>query len=371
MKPLQRLVWTSLTIVGLLLCGGCTTTSMVMGAMGVATDTSIPWAIAKHIHGKLTEGDPPHCWQLNSVQRATATRCGEFVRGSLKTEDIASSGLQECPLILAAQDSRLWPVLPELLEKGALPESCWQSPLLTLAQQQACPDFSKASPQVLRSMEWLAVADSRAVHHDVMRMLSCPSARMAGLNAVLDTWQAAGALRPEVVGFSPLSALHPDHLVSPFGLELEAAGHKVPAAFAMGQGKLAPGFEEALRTNNKPALEWWLARAPQLANSVPPAQANQIRWVPLARVLIPSFMEHPQDQQAVIEFLLARGADPWNRLPFDSGKSVVSYAQSLKSPFVALLDRPQVDRSTRPAMVAASTRPGTTGDAKAGATGTE
>ena len=45
----------------LLLLGGCTTAGLVLGAAGVATDTSITWDIVKYVHGRMTEGDPMPC----------------------------------------------------------------------------------------------------------------------------------------------------------------------------------------------------------------------------------------------------------------------------------------------------------------------
>ena len=54
------------------------------------------------------------------------------------------------------------------------------APLAELAQVDACPDFASAAPKVRESMMWLAQADARAVHHDVVRMLSCPRARAIG-----------------------------------------------------------------------------------------------------------------------------------------------------------------------------------------------
>ncbi len=340
MRFLKSVAAAATMTAGLFGLGGCTTTSMVMSAMGVATDNSIPWSIVKHIHGKITEGDPVPCGQLNSVQRATSARCGEFVPGSIQSADISASGLQECPLILAAQDARLWAALPELISKGAQPERCAQSPLVRLAQVQACPDFSTASPEVLRSFEWLAVADARAVRHDTMRMLSCPNARTAGLSRVLDTWLASGDLQPENIGFSPLGALHPDYLSTPFAALLEARGHTAQAALGTFEGKQPSGFEEALRTSHWVALDWWLARQPQLVNGVPPSHGGQIQWLPLARVLIPDFLEHPQAQKDTIAYLMTHGADPKKHLPFDSSQSVIKYAKGLKSPHLALLDPP-------------------------------
>ena len=181
---------------GAMLLAGCTAPAMLISAAGVATDTSVPWAIVKHVHEKFTEGDPVPCSKLNSVQRALSARCGKFEAGSIDAKDVARTGMQVCPLIVAARDPRFWPVLPELLDKGAQPESCNQSPLVELAQAQACPDFASASAPVLRSLTWLAEGDARAVRHDVVRMLSCPNSRSVGLDRVLADWAAGGALNP-------------------------------------------------------------------------------------------------------------------------------------------------------------------------------
>ena len=70
--------------------------------------------------------------RLNSVERALQSRCGKFEEGSLVTKDVLASGLNVCPLTLAARDPQFWPVLPELLARGALPERCEQAPLQAL-----------------------------------------------------------------------------------------------------------------------------------------------------------------------------------------------------------------------------------------------
>ncbi len=347
MKSLQRRMALLAGLAVTLLAGGCTTTSLVLGAVGVATDTSMSWAIVKHVHDKLTDGDPVSCMRLDSVSRALSPRCGPHVPGSLKREDVASAQLQGCPLAIAAQDPQLWPVLPELLDKGAQPESCLQSPLARLAQQPGCPDFSAASPEVLRAITWMAEADARAIRHDVVRAFSCPGARRAGLDQVLERWQAAGALHPDAVGFGVLGALHPDYLDSPFARRLEAGGHTAQAALAPYEGKQRPGFEEALRSSHWAALDWWLTRVPTLANSVPPLQGDQLPWLPLARVLVPSFLDDPERQRDSIEFLLAYGANPRQKLPHSRQQSVTTQAIALKSPHVALLQQPP--RLRRPA----------------------
>lgn len=321
MKHLQRVA------VGLVLAlvavfgSGCTTAIVVM-----------------HAYDKITEGDPAPCRHLNSVERALQPRCGAFVPGSLAARDTVASGLPVCPLTLAARDPRLWPVLPELLQKGAQPEHCAGSPFVALAQAQPCPDFAAASPAVLQSLRWLAEADARAVQHDAVRALSCPNARSAGLDRVLDTWLAHGQLPAAGLPFGVLAALHPSHLVSAFSQALETQGHRPTVGIY--QGQQPSGFEEALRAGDLAALDWWLTRAPALANQAPASRSNQLPWRPLARVLTPNFMSDAAQRQAVVQALLARGADPWKPLPHEPGQTVVGYARQLRSPLLALLDPP-------------------------------
>ena len=322
----------------------CTTTSLVLGAAGVATDTSIPWAIAKHVHQQITDGDPVPCVQLNSVQRALTERCGDFKPGSIKAADVEFAGLGVCPLSVAAREPQFWPVMTELLNKGARVQACQQSPLVDLAQAQvtqtqACPDFESASPASLRTLTALAQSDGRAVHHDVLRLLSCPSARRVGLDRLIDRWMAQGQLPVAGLSFSPLSALHPDHLNSPLAMALQAQGHTVQAALLAQDGKLPAGFEAALRSSHWVALDWWLARRPELARSVPPAKGTQLPWLPLARVLTPQFLDAPGSQAEMVKFLMARGASPSQLLPFDSSKTVQAYAEQLKSPMALVMTK--------------------------------
>ncbi len=332
---LLRLAWAAVCALSL---SACTTTSLVIGAAGLATDTSIALAIAKHVHQKITEGDPLPCIQLNSVQRALSERCGAFVPGSIKAAEIESAGFGVCPLSLAAREPQFWPVMTELLQKGARLEACQQAPLVDLAQAYACPDFQSASPASLRTLTTLAQADARAVHHDVVRMLSCPSSRNVGLDRQIDRWMAQGQLPVGGLGFSALSALHPDHLNSPLAMALQAQGHTAQGVWAGQDGKLPSGFEAALRASHWAALDWWLARRPELAQSVPPAKSNQLPWLPLARVLTPQFLEQPESQAEMVRFLMARGASPWQVLPYDRSKTVQAYAVQIKSPMASLLN---------------------------------
>lgn len=320
------------------LMAGCSGPGLLLTAAGVATDNSVTWDIVKHLHAKITEGDPTPCIRLDSVERALNARCGPFVPGSIKVRDIQETRLQGCLLAVAVRDQRLWDTVPELIEKGAGPQYCTDSPLLELAQMPACPDFKSASAATRQAFRALAEQDPRSVRRDVMRMLSCPSAVATGLDTVLDTWLARDDLEVGTVAFGPLDALHPAYLGSRFAVELEKRGHTAREGLGAYEGVQPRSFELALRDCQWVALTWWLARAPDLANRVPPAQAAQLAWSPLARVLTPNFLAYPAAQADMVKFLMDRGADPRRRLPFDDGVSIVDYARRLHSPVLTLLD---------------------------------
>jgi len=342
----RALAWLGL-VVSAALTSGCAATSVLTFAYEQSNDGQCisagcaAGAVLSYALDKATEGDPTPCRKLNTVERALSGRCGDYQVGSLQAKDVAASGLPRCPLTLAARDPKLWPVLPELLAKGAQPEACAESPLAALAEASPCPDFAAASPDSLAALRWLAEADARAIHHDVVRMLSCPKARDAGLATVLDTWLAQGQLPTRGLAFGPLGALDPSALGSPLSNALEAQGHTARAGLGAYAGELPSGFDAALREGNLAALDWWLDRLPELANRVPPRNGNQLPWLPLARVLTPSYLTHPDQQTELVGYLLARGADPWRPLPHDPRLSVVAYARKLKSPSLALLDSPQ------------------------------
>jgi hypothetical protein len=340
-------------VAGVISLAGCTAPGLLITAVGIGTDTSMTWDIVKHVHGKLTEDDYTPCALLNSVQRALNPRC-DFVDGSIRVADLAHTGLQGCPLSVAAQDPRLWRALPELIDKGAKPESCPRSPLQDLAEADPCPDFQAASPAILKAMVFLAESDPRAVRHDVFRMLGCARARAVGLDSVLIVWLDRGSLQPGTLSFSPLEALDPDLLVTRLGRELQVAGHSSTAALDHYDGALPSGFEEALRTANWAALEWWFYELPQLANKAPPSRGGQMDWVPLQRVLLPGFMQDQASQGPMVSFLMAHGADPRKRLPFDPDKNVIGFAKAIKSPMVALLDAPPAPSTTLPTTLAHS-----------------
>jgi len=346
--------------IGAATLAGCTAPGLILTAAGIATDTSMTWEMVKHVHAQLTEDDPTPCALLNSVQRALNGRC-EYVAGSIRAADIAKSGLQSCPLTAATRDARLWRALPELIEKGAGYERCARSPLQDLAEIDACPNFQAASPEILKAMVYLADNDPRSVRHDVFRMLSCRNARAVGLDQVLVGWLDGGKLQPGTLSFSPLEAHDPDVLVTRFGRELEVAGHLPSAALDHYDGSLPMGFEEALRTSHWAALEWWFYELPQLANRAPPSRGAQMTWVPLQRVLLPGYLANPETQADTVRFLLAHGADPRTKLPFDSGRNVISFAAAIKSPMIALLDAPAASVAPVPATTLAQTAAGADG----------
>lgn len=302
--------------------------------------------VVLHVYDKLTEGDPAPCIRLNSVDRALQERCLPFERGSIVAKDVTASGMPVCPLAVATRNPKFWPVLPELIAKGASPESCRESPWVALAHADACPNFASATPEQLQSLRWLAEGDANAIHHDVVRVLSCPNARAVGLDRVLDQWAANGQLERGQLAFGPLGALHPSHLGSPLALRLEAMGHTAQQSLGTNGGQLAPGFDEALRTGDFAALDWWLVRVPALANRAPPSRSGQLPWLPLARVLTPSFVPDAEQQRRTVEYLLAHGANPWKPLPHDPAQTVVTYARQLHSPLLATLEAPAAPAAT-------------------------
>jgi hypothetical protein len=89
-------------------------------------------------------------------------------------------------------------------------------------------------------------------------------------------------------------------------------------------------------------------------NRAPPTRGDQLAWVPLARVLTPAFVPDPAQQRQTVEYLLSRGANPWQALPHDPSKSVMNYARQLKSPLADTLEapRPAVPTSTAAALPA-------------------
>ena len=62
-------------------------------------------------------------------------------------------------------------------------------------------------------------------------------------------------------------------------------------------------------------------------------------WVPLAKTLGNDWLDQPSQQQTMVEFLLARGANPGYRLPQQPDMTVLRLARQMNSPLVPLLER--------------------------------
>ena len=112
------------------------------------------------------------------------------------------------------------------------------------------------------------------------------------------------------------------------------------------------GYEEALRRSHWPALDWWLYELPQLANRAPPSRGAQMDWVPLQRVLLTGFLQDPSSQAKMVSYLMAHGADPRKKLPFDPDKTVITFAASIKSPMLPLLNPPVTAAASQPTTLA-------------------
>jgi hypothetical protein len=226
------------------------------------------------------------------------------------------------------------------LEKGATSERCARSPLQDLAEVDACPNFQAASPQVLKAFVYLAESDrarnpARRVSH-----VQLQQRRAAGLDQVLVGWLDPRRAAGGNALVQPARSARPGNARLALRRELQIAGHSPQRRSTTTTGVLQSGFEEALRTSNWAALEWWFYELPQLLNVAPPSRGAQLPFVPLQRVLLPGYLPDQAAQGEMVKYLLARGANPRQKLPFDPGRNVVGFAMSIRSPMLALLDEP-------------------------------
>lgn len=276
---------------------------------------------------------PPVCHSLSTPEQATLERCGGYKAGELLTKDVNIAFASACPLTNFARNKPTWNGLPELIALGADPALCSQAPLQAMAAAQACPDFAALSPDVRESVRWLARNDPHSVSGPVLHMLTCPSARQAGLTTIVPEWLAAGLLAPDRADFSVLSSIHPASLNDPWVDTLLVSGHAVRTAVAMD----ATGYEHALATGDVATLRWWTQRAPELVHRVPAHSASHLPWVPLARIMTPTFTRDDAACEASARFLLTQGADPKAVLPEDRGQTVQDYTARVRPNLLALL----------------------------------
>jgi hypothetical protein len=277
---------------------------------------------------------PPACSSLSSVDQALTPRCGGYKNGMLVTKDVNTPIRSDCPLTKFASQRELWNGLPELIAKGAKPEHCNQSPLAAMAAVDACPDFAALPVPTIAAVRWLAVGDAQSVSAPVLHMLSCPSAKQAGLTDVITTWVAQQSLAPAHARFSPLSAVHPSSLREPWVALLLASGHKVATAAEQDPS----AYERALRSGDLPSLQWWTQHAPQLVHRVPAKDFGYVPWLPLARVMTPGFAASDDARQRSVDFLLAGGASASAVLPHDRSETVLSYTRRVQPQMAAQLE---------------------------------
>lgn len=276
---------------------------------------------------------PPACHSLSTPEQATLERCGGYKVGELLTKDVNTAFASACPLTNFAHSKATWNGLPELVALGADPALCSQAPLRAMAEVQACPDFAALSPDVREAVRWLARNDPHSVSGPVLHMLTCPSARQAGLTPVVTEWLAAGQLAPGRVDFSVLSSIHPASLNDPWVDTLLVTGHTVRTAVTMD----ATGYERALAMGDVATLRWWTQRAPELVHRVPAHSASHLPWVPLARIMTPSFTRDDAACEASARFLLTHGADPKAALPEDRSQTVKDHTARVRPTLLTLL----------------------------------
>lgn len=288
------------------------------------------------------------CGDMHSVERALSERCGEYVPGRMAAADTNRAAPEECPLTVATAEPRRWRMLPELIDKGARSERCTVPPLTALLQQppqRLETALAKASKAEVDALAWVARHDDRALQPQVVQWLSSPAARAVGLDGVLLTWADLGVLEPRRSGFEPLAWLHPSALNTPLSSAFLLRGHRAEAAIRSNPGAL----EEALRTGDCAALDWWFARVPGLANLVIDNRPMRVNWRPLAYVTTPGVIADAQLRLVVTRHLLSRGADPGATLPQQPGVTVLAQAQRVAPDLAPVLLAAQPTRAGTPA----------------------
>ena len=320
--------------IGAAALAGCTAPGLILTAAGIATDTSMTWEMVKHVHAPAHRGrsDAVRDAQQRAAraQRPLRVRRRQHPRRRHRQERPAGVPARRA----ATRDARLWRALPELIEKGAGYERCARSPLQDLAEIDACPNFQAAPRRrSCKAIVYLADNDPRSVRHDVFRMLSCRNARAPSASTRCSSaGSIAASCSPARCRSARSRRSIPRCWCRASAASCEVAGHSPQRCARPLRRQPAGGFEEALRTSHWAALEWWFYELPQLANRAPPSRGAQMAWVPLQRVLLPGYLVNPDTQADTVRFLMAHGADPRIKLPFDQGKNVITFAAADQEP---------------------------------------
>jgi hypothetical protein len=189
------------------------------------------------------------------------------------------------------------------------------------------------------------------VQPNVVRWFSSPAGREAGLHGVLYTWAERGQLDPRRAGFEPLAALHPSALSTTLPALFLERGQRADVALRSNPAAM----EDALRTGDFAAMDWWFSRVPGLPDLVVDNRQLRLNWRPLAYIATPGVIADARLRRDVARHLLTRGADPNAVLPQDPTTTVMAYAQRGAPDLMPLMKEAL---ETRHAALAAARRAG-------------
>lgn len=334
--------------------GSAALIALTTGCGGLPLGYQLALEIPKHLLMKEfneRELSKP-CKDMHSAERALSERCGEYVSGRIAAADVNTAAPEECPLTLATMEPRRWKMLPELLTKGARADRCTTPPfaaLLKRSDTRLDAAVRSASLQQVDALRSIAINDPQSIQPNVVRWLSSPAAREIGLHGVLYTWADRGLLDPRRIGFEPLAALHPSALSTQIPSLFLDRGQRADVAMRSNPGAM----EDALRTGDLAALDWWFSRVPGLPDLVVENRQLRVNWRPLVFVATPGVYNDSKLRQQVASHLLARGADPNATLPQDPAVTVMAHAQRTAPELVPLM---KAALSARQAAMAAARR---------------
>ena len=183
---------------------------------------------------------------------------------------------------------------------------------------------------------------ARSVHHDVMRMLSCPPPTRRGLDRVLVGWRVRGALSPGCDRLQPARRADP-------GLPRDLVVRPRPRSrrpHRAGRARRLRGTCCA-RASRKPCGPAIGPRSTGGCNARPSSRtgcrrrkATSFRGCRWPGCWCRTSSPTPRPQQDMVEFLLARGADPSPASAVGREPIGDRLREELKSPLLALLEGP-------------------------------